>query len=334
MLALRSLRRSCGLTLVEVAQQSELPARIIAEIEHGMRPFERNYRTALAHSYGVDPFDLCVEPALSKTVVTLLPHKLQPRRYLVGLALLSTLAGFFVCNGDGCPSSHVLAQPLSSGERRFDRSQTAQLVPVSEASDTSDKQDALPPLPGEAAETVVAASTSSIQPPDPPVPTATPEPVPTATPPPDSSVLMSLPSGGAFHQNVMAALTANGGALQQVIIPPGGTWSFNRAVGDPNLLDLTAIYGVYGGGWCDLASYYVTLLRPLLPPESFHFARHIDTTGFGLAGIPDTDAVAIWNTNGAGGEQDLVIHNTRPEPIHMRVTFVDGGSAVPGYRTT
>src|SRR5262249_53327603 len=144
-----------------------------------------------------------------------------------------------------------------------------------------------------------------------PTPTDAPSPAPTEVPnssagavSQSNSVFMPLPSDGSFHQNVMVALEANNGALQHVIIPPNSVWSFNRSVGDPDLLQLELVYGVYGGGWCDLASRYIMVLRPFLPPESFEFIRHIDATGFGLEGVPDEDAVVIWNSNGSDGEQD------------------------------
>jgi hypothetical protein len=136
---------------------------------------------------------------------------------------------------------------------------------------------------------------------------------------------MPLPADGPFHHNVVAALEANNGALQHVLIPPDAVWSFNRTVGDTNLLQLEPVYGVYGGGWCDLASRYTMVLRPLLPPESFEFIRHIDSTGFGLEGVPDEDAVVIWNSNGVDGEQDLRIHNPSSWTISIRVTLVADG---------
>ena len=85
------------------------------------------------------------------------------------------------------------------------------------------------------------------------------------------------------------------------------------------------MYGVYGGGWCDLASRYTMVLRPLLPPETFAFIRHIDSTGFGLQGVPDDDGVVIWNSNGSDGEQDLRIHNTSGRTIRIDVTLVADG---------
>jgi transcriptional regulator with XRE-family HTH domain len=172
-----------------------------------------------------------------------------------------------------------------------------------------------------------------------PLPTEVPSPVPTDAPSPlppeafspsagavpQSSVFMPLPADGPFHQNVVAALEANNGALQHVVIPPNGVWSFNRTVGDPGLLQLEPIFGVYGGGWCDLASRYTMVLRPLLPPESFDFIRHIDSTGYGLEGVPDDDGVVIWNSNGADGEQDLRIDNTTGRTIRIDVTLVGDG---------
>jgi transcriptional regulator with XRE-family HTH domain len=172
-----------------------------------------------------------------------------------------------------------------------------------------------------------------------PTPTDAPRPAPTDAPgplPPEmpsssagtvsqSSVFMPLPADGPFHQNVVAALEANNGALQHVVIPPNDVWSFNRTVGDPDLLQLEPLYGVYGGGWCDLASRYTMVLRPLLPPESFEFIRHIDSTGFGLQGVPDDDGVVIWNGNRADGEQDLRIHNTSGRTIRIGVTLVADG---------
>jgi transcriptional regulator with XRE-family HTH domain len=181
-----------------------------------------------------------------------------------------------------------------------------------------------------------------------PTPTDTPSPTPTAAPSPAATnapssapsatpslsaeaapqtngVFMPLPPDGPIYHNVVVALEANNGALQHVVIPPDGVWSFNRSIGDPALLQLESVYGVYGGGWCDLASRYTTVLRPFLPPESFDFIRHIDSTGYGLEGIPDEDAVVIWNSNGGDDEQDLRIHNTSGRTITMHVTLVADG---------
>jgi hypothetical protein len=137
-----------------------------------------------------------------------------------------------------------------------------------------------------------------------------------------------LPSSGPFRHNVVAALEANGGALQRVVIEPGASWSFNRAIGDPGRLTLHTINGIYGGGWCDLASQYVIALRPVLPRDAFSFYRHRDVTGIGLSGIADDDAVAIWNTNNTGGEQDLVIRNTTANTLVLTARLVGAGVEV------
>jgi hypothetical protein len=109
---------------------------------------------------------------------------------------------------------------------------------------------------------------------------------------------------------------------------PGSTWSFNRAIGAPDRLELTTINGIYGGGWCDLASYYVLALRPFLPHDSLVFTRHVDATGFGLQGIEDDVAVVIWNTNGGDDERDLIIHNTSSRTMVITATLVDAGVRV------
>src|SRR5262249_26126350 len=112
------------------------------------------------------------------------------------------------------------------------------------------------------------------------------------------------------------------------VVQSGGTWSFNRAVGDPDRLELATINGVYGGGWCDLASYYVLALRPFLPRDSLVFTRHVDATGFGLQGIEADVGVTIWNTNGGDDERDLVVHNTSGRMIVIDATQVDAGVQV------
>lgn len=136
-----------------------------------------------------------------------------------------------------------------------------------------------------------------------------------------SSAPLSL--AGAMGRNIRVALSANGGALQTVIIPPGSTWSFNAAVGDPRGFQLYVVGGVLGGGWCDLASRYVQAVRPILPPESVKFVNHVQSAGVGLANVDPGDAVAIWNIDGRpgtfGGRLDLLISNPLPDPIVLRV---------------
>jgi hypothetical protein len=131
---------------------------------------------------------------------------------------------------------------------------------------------------------------------------------------------------GDVGYNVRAALDARNGALRDVIIRPGETWSFNASVGSPARVNVRVVAGVPGGGWCDLASRYVQALRPVLPPEAFAFPDHVRTAGIGLLNVADEDAVAIWNIDGQpgsfGGRQDLQITNTTDTTL--RLVVVEG----------
>lgn len=128
---------------------------------------------------------------------------------------------------------------------------------------------------------------------------------------------------GDLGVNVRLALDANGGALQSVVIPPGATWSFNAAIGDPRAIPVRTVAGVPGGGWCDLASRYVQAVRPLLPPDAVQFVNHVQSTGVGLHNVAPTDAVAIWNIDGQpgsfGGRLDLMMTNPLPAPLTLTV---------------
>lgn len=138
-----------------------------------------------------------------------------------------------------------------------------------------------------------------------------------------------LSLAGDVGHNVRAALDANNGALRNVTIRPGETWSFNASVGLPAHIHVRVVAGVPGGGWCDLASRYVQALRPALPPEAFAFPNHVRTTGIGLLHVADEDAVAIWNIDGQpgsfGGRQDLQITNTTNGTL--RLVVVEGPAA-------
>ncbi|MGB9752704.1 MAG: hypothetical protein C0183_20400 [Roseiflexus castenholzii] len=131
---------------------------------------------------------------------------------------------------------------------------------------------------------------------------------------------------GDVGYNVRAALDARNGALRDVIIRPGETWSFNASVGSPARVNVRVVAGVPGGGWCDLASRYVQALRPVLPHEAFAFPNHVRTAGVGLLNVADEDAVAIWNIDGQpgsfGGRQDLQITNTTDTTL--RLVVVEG----------
>ncbi len=133
---------------------------------------------------------------------------------------------------------------------------------------------------------------------------------------------------GDVGYNVRAALDANNGALRNVIIRPGETWSFNASIGPPGRVRVRVVAGVPGGGWCDLASRYVQALRPVLPPEAFAFSNHVHTTGIGLLNVADNDAVAIWNIDGQpgsfGGRLDVQITNTTNHVL--RLVVVEGSS--------
>jgi hypothetical protein len=136
-----------------------------------------------------------------------------------------------------------------------------------------------------------------------------------------TSVPLSLAGDVGF--NVLSALGAQGGALRNVEIRPGETWSFNATVGSPAYVEIRTVGGVPGGGWCDLASRYVQAVRPLLPPEAVRFVNHVTTSGIRIADVADNDAVSIWNVNGqagsAGLSQDLEITNTLDVPLHLQV---------------
>lgn len=138
-----------------------------------------------------------------------------------------------------------------------------------------------------------------------------------------SGVSAPLSLTGEMGVNVRLALDANGGALRSVVIPPGTTWSFNAAIGDPRHLPVRTVAGVPGGGWCDLASRYVQAVRPLLPPDAVQFVNHVQSTGVGLANVAPADAVAIWNIDGQpgsfGGRLDLLITNSLPSPLVLSV---------------
>jgi len=124
--------------------------------------------------------------------------------------------------------------------------------------------------------------------------------------------------------NAYQAVNANNGALRIVEIMPKHEWSFNSTVGDPAYIsNLRTVWGVYGGGWCDLASRYVQAVRPLLPDADIRFINHNISAGMGLADVDYNDAVAIWNTGGLHGNigeaKDLVLWNGSDYGIRLWV---------------
>jgi hypothetical protein len=128
--------------------------------------------------------------------------------------------------------------------------------------------------------------------------------------------------GGDCGWNVAAALSANGGALQQVTLAPGETFSFNATMGDPDAAGYRSCAGVPGGNWCNLAARYSQVARALgLAPQFLHHGVNLG------AGIEND--VLIWNIGGVpgfeGGRQDLIITNTLDRAVTFQAN-VDGGS--------
>jgi hypothetical protein len=115
-----------------------------------------------------------------------------------------------------------------------------------------------------------------------------------------------IPKGSGIDHNIEAILPA----LSQFTIQPGEEWSFNEAVGHPDRYQLVTVYGVYGGGWCDVASRYAELARKLGLERTFV----IHSTP--LLRVERQDNVSIWNETGMRGQlQDLLLRNTSDTAI-------------------
>jgi hypothetical protein len=172
-------------------------------------------------------------------------------------------------------------------------------------------------------------------------PTATATPLPTATPEPPPRLLAEhaasfTPGDRAVRTNIRLALNYYHGALTHVFVAPGGTFSFNAALGvapqrlpwkyvtlkQSVVIPSPAPEGatpappvpeerrrIQGGGLCDLASRYVMAARPMLPARAFRFVNHIRSSGIRLQGVPARDSVSIWAVGRQPGEQDLKITN-------------------------
>lgn len=111
-----------------------------------------------------------------------------------------------------------------------------------------------------------------------------------------------LPRGTGMDANIEAIADV----LAYVVIRPGETWSFNATVGHPDKYRLVTYGGVYGGGWCDLASRYAELAR------KFGLEREFMLHSAPLNGVERQDNVSIWNEDGTGAQpQDLRITNNR-----------------------
>jgi hypothetical protein len=148
------------------------------------------------------------------------------------------------------------------------------------------------------------------------------------------AVARSVPLGvtGDVGFNIEAALDASGGALRNVTIRPGETWSFNAAVGSPANVEVRTVAAVPGGGWCDLASRYVQAARSLLPDSAIRFRNHVASTGIGLTDVANEDTVAIWNVDGRpgtdGARGDLEITNILASPLRFQVVEFAAGQLV------
>ena len=55
---IRALRRKAGLTYTDLAQRTGIPARMLAEIEHGLRPLQPEHLRRIAQGLGVAPHTL------------------------------------------------------------------------------------------------------------------------------------------------------------------------------------------------------------------------------------------------------------------------------------
>lgn len=104
--------------------------------------------------------------------------------------------------------------------------------------------------------------------------------------------------------------------LSTVTILPGESWSFNATIGNPDQYALVDAYGVYGGGWCDVASRYAELARVLqLDREFFLHSTPLND-------VERIDNVSIWNSDGRVGQlQDLTIKNTKKFAITFTMSY-------------
>jgi len=132
----------------------------------------------------------------------------------------------------------------------------------------------------------------------------------------------TIPTGTIIDQNIDVVLPV----LQRVTIAPQETWSFNAHLGNPDKYQLITAYGVYGGGWCDLASRYAELARKMNLPHTFQ--QHSTP----LLHVAREDNVSIWNETGEAGQpQDLTITNTLTEPITFILEKKNDSYTLTGY---
>jgi len=132
--------------------------------------------------------------------------------------------------------------------------------------------------------------------------------------------------GDACGWNVQVALDARGGALRNVSVAPGETFSFNATMGDPAAIPYQTCAGVPGGNWCNLAARYAQAARAIGLTPRFH------DDGVGDLGGGPENSVAIWNIGGQAGSvgdaQDLEITNTTGRIVTFRARDLGGAVAI------
>lgn len=134
-------------------------------------------------------------------------------------------------------------------------------------------------------------------------------------------VATPLPKGTSMDVNIAAVAPV----LKKVVIAPGETWSFNEAVGHPDQYDLVYSGGVYGGGWCDLASRYAEIARV------FGLEREFVLHSAPLLHVERQDNVSIWNEDGTGEQpQDLRITNNRMFSVEFVLSSNDSDYELTG----
>jgi hypothetical protein len=130
--------------------------------------------------------------------------------------------------------------------------------------------------------------------------------------------------------NVQVALDASGGALRNVVLQPGETFSFNARMGDPENISYRYCAGVPGGNWCNAAARYSQVARGLgLTPQFLH---HNQDLGAGIE-----NDVLIWNISGepgfGGGRQDLMITNDTGRVVHFQAQQAGNSVVIVGFST-
>lgn len=133
-----------------------------------------------------------------------------------------------------------------------------------------------------------------------------------------------------FGFNVSSALDINKGALRKVVILSGDTWSFNETLGKPNTFPpLKTIFGVEGGGWCDLACRYIQAAKGL----GLH-TEYLQHGGIALNSCSLEDSPFIWTVDGVRGldkgRQDLLITNNTVYTAVIEVIEKDNAAIIIG----